>query len=105
MIFVETSVFTRQLPSLLNDDEYRELQMALTQRPDAGVLIVGSGGLRKVRWAARGHGKRGGERVIYYWAVSHDQILMLLIYAKNVQDDLTPKQLRLLKVIVEEEYP
>jgi len=60
--------------------------------------------LRKVRWAATGRGKRGGVRVIYYWAVDREIILMLLIYGKNEQDDLTAEQLRVLKGLVEEEF-
>jgi mRNA-degrading endonuclease RelE of RelBE toxin-antitoxin system len=73
-------------------------------RPDVGNIIRGSGGLRKVRWAATGRGKRGGVRVIYYWAVDREIILMLLIYGKNEQDDLTAEQLRVLKGLVEEEF-
>ncbi len=61
--------------------------------------------MRKLRWAAQGRGKRGGVRVIYYWAVVQDKILMLFMYAKNEQDDLTPDQLKVLRRIVEEEYP
>lgn len=104
MIIVETSVFTRQVQKHLTDDEYKELQIALVERPDAGDLIKESGGLRKVRWAIGGRGKRGGVRVIYYWAVSQDRLLMLLMYAKNEQDDLSREQLKLLKQIVEAEY-
>jgi hypothetical protein len=81
------------------------LQTVLVIRPDAGDIIPGSGGLRKIRWGAPGRGKRGGVRVIYYWAVSQDRILLLLIYAKTEQDDLTATQLKVLKKIVEEEYP
>jgi hypothetical protein len=97
--------FTRQVQALLSDDEYRSLQMALVQRPDMGVIIPGSGGLRKQRWSMSGRGKRGGARTIYYWAVSQDQILMLLIYAKSEQENLTPEQIKVLRRIVEEEYP
>ena len=64
MVIIETSVFTRQLLSLLSDEEYRKLQVALANRPNIGDLIKGSGGLRKVRWAIEGSGKRGGVRVI-----------------------------------------
>ena len=105
MIFIETSIFTRQVLYLLTDEEYRELQKVLVNRPNAGSLIVGSGGLRKIRWAKQGRGKRGGVRVIYYWAVSSEQILMLFIYPKNERDDLTPTQIKMLKQIVEEAYP
>jgi mRNA-degrading endonuclease RelE of RelBE toxin-antitoxin system len=69
MVIIETSIFTRQVQALLDDDEYRRLQTALVIRPDIGDLIPGGGGLRKMRWSAQGRGKRGGVRVIYYWAV------------------------------------
>ena len=105
MVIVETSVFTHQVVDLLTDDEYRQLQIRLASRPDLGRLIVGGGGLRKVRWARKGRGKRGGLRVIYYWAVEKDRLLMLLVYAKTVQEDLTPDQLKTLKRIVEAEFP
>ncbi len=90
---------------MLSDEEYRELQIELVKRPATGAVIVGSGGLRKVRWAVQGRGKRGGVRVIYYWAVAPDQLLMLLIYSKSERDDLTPNQFKVLKKIVEMEYP
>ncbi len=105
MVIIETSIFTRQARDLLSDEEYRELQVALANRPHAGSVIPGSGGLRKVRWATGGKGKRGGVRVIYYWAVTSDQLLMLLIYSKSERDDLTRDQLKTLKKIVEKEYP
>jgi hypothetical protein len=105
MLIIETSIFTRQVHALLSDDEYRRLQTILAIRPDAKDLIPGSGGLRKMRWRARSHGKRGGVRVIYYWAAPQERILMLLIYAKNEQDNLTAGQLQVLRRIVEEEYP
>lgn len=104
MIIIETSIFTRQVLTLLSEEEYRKLQLALILRPNLGVVIPGSGGLRKARWALDDRGKRGGVRAIYYWAVAQDQILMLMIYAKNEQDDLTPDQLKILRRIIEEEY-
>jgi hypothetical protein len=105
MIIIETSFFTRRVQALLDDDDYRHLQTTLVLRPDAGDLIPGGGGVRKIRWGAKGRGKRGGMRVIYYWAVKQDRILMLMIYAKNEQANLTPEQLKVLRSIIEEEYP
>ena len=105
VIIVETSIFTRQVLALLSDEEYRQLQVALLLKPDLGVVIPGGGGLRKMRWALPGRGKRGGARVIYYWAVVQDKILMLMIYAKNEQDDLTLDQIKILRQIITEEYP
>ena len=105
MVIVETTIFTRQVTELLPDDEYRQLQAVLTNRPATGALIRGGGGLRKVRWRVPGGGKRGGVRVVYYWAVKQERVLMLFIYPKTERDDLTPAQLRVLRSIVEEEYP
>ncbi len=104
MRFVETPVFTAAITSLLSDEEYRQLQLALLIRPEQGALIRGSGGLRKLRWGARGRGKRGGVRVIYYWHPGERSLYMLLVYAKAQQDDLTPAQLRVLRHLVQEEF-
>lgn len=104
MVIKETSIFTRRVQKLLTDDEYRELQIALMHDPGTGQIIVGSGGLRKVRWRVNDRGKRGGVRVIYYWAVAPDQLLMLLIYSKGERDDLSPDQIKALRTIVENEY-
>lgn len=73
-------------------------------RPEQGAVIPGSGGLRKLRWAGRGHGKRGGTRVIYYWFVSESVIYMLFAYAKNAAADLTPAQVKVLRQLVKEEF-
>ena len=105
MVIVETSIFTRQVLKQLSDDEYHKLQVVLANRPNAGVLIQGSGGLRKIRWTTQGRGKRGGVRIIYYWAVKQERVLMLFLYPKNERGDLTPEQLKILRAIVEEEYP
>lgn len=101
MIFIETPLFTRRLQELLDDDSYAAFQRMLALRPDAGDVIAGTGGIRKVRVASQGRGKRGGARVIYYHFVSASQIALLLIYAKNEADDLTPEQRKALKRIVE----
>jgi hypothetical protein len=90
---------------LLTDEDYRKLQIALVNRPHAGVVIPGSGGLRKVRWALSGRGKRGGVRIIYYWAVEQQQLLMLFVFAKSERDDLSSEQLKILRTTVEGEYP
>jgi mRNA-degrading endonuclease RelE of RelBE toxin-antitoxin system len=105
LTFSETSIFTRQINELLSDDELSALQWALMARPDRGVLIRGSGGLRKLRWAGSGRGKRGGLRIIHYWHVPGGTILFLFAYPKSEQEDLTPAQLKILKAIIETEYP
>ncbi len=66
----------------MSEESYRELQNELIATPDVGKVIQGSGGIRKVRWGASGRGKRGGSRVIYYWATNKEQIYMLLGYTK-----------------------
>jgi mRNA-degrading endonuclease RelE of RelBE toxin-antitoxin system len=101
VIFVETPTFTKRVLDLLDDDEYRELQSHLAQHPGVGKRIPGSGGMRKLRWAGSGRGKRGGLRVIYYWWIATDRISMLFIYRKNEQDDLTPEQVKLLRRALE----
>ena len=104
MQFIETSIFTRQVTALLTDDEYSQLQVALSAHPDIGAIIQQSGGLRKIRWSMSGRGKRGGVRAIYYWVVAEDQILMLFMYPKNEKGDLTAQQLKVLREIVEKEF-
>ena len=104
MVVIETVVFTKQVQDLLSEDEYRVLQTELVKMPDSGVIIPKSGGIRKVRWPLKGKGKRGGLRTIYYWATEQDQLFMLLIYPKNIQDDLTPTQLKQLRKRVENQY-
>ncbi len=101
MVFVETPTFTKRVVQLLNDGQYALLQTHLAARPDAGDLIRGSGGMRKLRWAGSGRGKRGGLRVIYYWWVARDRISMLLVYPKNEQDDLNAEQLKQLRRALE----
>jgi hypothetical protein len=100
MELIETSVFTRQVQATLSDEEYRTLQLALIARPDAGSLIPGSGGLRKLRWGLAGRGKRGGARVIYYWRSSAGQIFLLFIYPKNVRADLSRPELLTLRNLI-----
>ena len=97
MVFIESSSFTKLLPSYLTDEEYSSLQVFLIIRPDAGDTIRGTGGLRKMRWAGGGHGKRGGLRIIYYWLPSHSRCYLATLYAKGEVSDLTMKQRRLLK--------
>ena len=104
MRFVETHVFTAALRRHLDDERYRQLQIALILRPEQGPVIKGSGGLRKIRWATSGGGKRGGLRVIYYWAPREQAFYMVYAYTKAEQGDLTPTQTRQLTLVVREEF-
>jgi mRNA-degrading endonuclease RelE of RelBE toxin-antitoxin system len=103
MEFIETPVFTRRLGDLLSDDEYRQLQALLQDTPIIGPVIVGTGGIRKVRWGWRGGGKRGGVRVIYYHVTEQGTILMLLIHSKSEQSTLTEAQKTVLRRAVQRE--
>jgi hypothetical protein len=104
MVIIETPVFTRKILASLSDEEYRLLQVHLLNKPDTGKIIQGSGGLCKLRWSAKGHGKSGGLRVIYYWFVAQDTILLVFAYSKNERDNLTSEQLQQLRRIIEGEY-
>jgi mRNA-degrading endonuclease RelE of RelBE toxin-antitoxin system len=103
MQFIETPVFTKEVGDHLSDEEYRGLQLALALRPEQGSVIPGTGGLRKIRWKAKGKGKRGGVRVVYYWITEEDKIYMLVLYGKSDQANLTPAQARVLRRLVREE--
>lgn len=93
LTFEEDPVFTEKALRLIGDDGIFAIQMFLYDRPDAGDIIPGSGGCRKLRWAAKGHGKRGGSRVIYYWITEDNRILLLDIYAKNQCENPSQKHL------------
>lgn len=105
MVIVETRAFTTRILDLLSDEDYRLLQLELVRDPDAGRVIPGTGGLRKLRWGASGRGKRGGARIIYFWHPKSQSALMLFAYSKNERSDLTPAQKRALRRVVETEYP
>jgi mRNA-degrading endonuclease RelE of RelBE toxin-antitoxin system len=86
--FIETRTFSRLVREYLSDDEYDALQQALIRDPQAGSVVPGSGGVRKLRWGARGRGKRGGYRIIYYVRRVDGVIWLLTIYPKNVTDSI-----------------
>ena len=98
--FVETSVFTRECKSLLTDDEYKEFQTHLLLDPEAGSIIVGTGGCRKVRWARQGTGKSSGIRAIYYSYNPAGRLYMLLVYPKSEKDSLSAAEKNQLKAVV-----
>lgn len=104
MRFLETSVFTRAVAELMDDEGYRSLQLDLLLRPELGSTIRGSGGLRKLRWSLKGKGKRGGIRAIYFWDAASETFYMLSIYRKSAQEDLTAQQRKVVSRLVREEF-
>ena len=101
--FVETRLFSRLVQEYLTDQEYWQLQSELIRNPDAGNVVRGSGGVRKLRWAARGHGKRGGYRIIYFVRRPTGIIWMLTIYPKNVQDSIPGHVLKQIREEIEDD--
>jgi hypothetical protein len=103
--FIEAPLFTELLPDYLSDDSYQELQVFLARNPEAGDIIPGTGGFRKLRWTdpRRRKGKRGGLRVIYYHLIAGDQIWFMTIYDKDEAADLSPAEKRVLKGAIREE--
>jgi mRNA-degrading endonuclease RelE of RelBE toxin-antitoxin system len=99
--FIETRLFTRLVQEYLSDDDYQALQIMLTEQPDAGDVIPGTGGVRKLRWRAPGRGKRGGYRLIYFTRIEKGVIWMLTMYPKNVKDDIPAQVLRRIREEVE----
>ena len=97
LTFVETKLFTRLVQQYLSDDEYAALQRALMDNPDAGDLIRGSGGVRKLRWGLVGRGKRGGIRVIYFLRSRQGEVWMLTLYAKNEAESIPGHVLKKIK--------
>jgi hypothetical protein len=102
--FVETPIFTEDVSNELSLDDYRQIQIALMLRPGVGPVMPGSGGIRKMRWRRAGMGKRGGLRVIYFWEAKSETFYMLTVYRKGDQENLSMRQLRVLRRLVEEEF-
>ena len=102
MLFIETSIFTQLAAELLDDESLCTLQNPLREKPERGPVIAGTGGLRKLRLALPGRGKRGGARVIYYWQNDQERIFLILIYPNGAKEDLTPKEKVILKQLVKE---
>ena len=100
--FIETRLFTKLVLEYLSEEDYAALQEALMRAPEAGPVIPGSGGVRKLRWAAPGRGKRGGYRVIYYVRRAHGVIWMLTMYPKNVAENIPAHVLRQIAKEVED---
>jgi mRNA-degrading endonuclease RelE of RelBE toxin-antitoxin system len=102
LTFVKHPTFTKQVEDLFEDNEYRLFQMDLAARPDAGDVIPGLGGLRKIRWGAKGKGKRGGARIIYLLIPKPGIIYLFYAYTKGDITDLSSDQKKRLRQAVEE---
>lgn len=101
--FIESAVFERVLALYLDDDEYAELPQFMMERPEAGMVVPGSGGVRKLRWKRKGMGIRGGLRVIYYVHYQRNEFWMLTLYAKAKQENVPAHILKQLKEAFEHE--
>jgi len=100
--FVETRLFTRLVQQYLSEEEYLALQEFLAEDPEAGDVIPGSGGVRKMRWGGKGRGKRGGYRIIYFVRLAHGQIWLLTIYPKSTTESIPAYRLRQIRKEIED---
>lgn len=101
IIIYETKAFTKRFDKIMEEKERLELYHFIQSSPKAGDVIIGSGGIRKLRWARPGMGKRGGVRVIYYFFDAQGLISLLTVYAKNEREDLDKQDIKLFKQLVE----
>jgi hypothetical protein len=99
--FVESSLFSKMVYDYLSEDDYTSFQQFLLEQPEAGDVVKGSGGVRKVRWARAGAGKSGGVRVCYYTRNAAGQIVLLVIYAKSVRARISGAALKQLKELLD----
>lgn len=101
-LFVESQIFTRLIGKYLDDDEYALLQRHLVIHPEAGPIVRGSGGVRKLRWSVSNKGKSGGVRVIYYIR-DGDSFWMLTVYSKGELDTIPGQMLKKIKEAMEDD--
>ena len=102
MEFIATPTFSRKRKKLMNDEDFELFKQELAERPGTGAPIVGTGGLRKIRFTLPGRGKSGGGRVIYFWLTSRGKIILLDVYAKSSKADITTAEERRLAKIRDE---
>ncbi|WP_305041598.1 type II toxin-antitoxin system RelE/ParE family toxin [Geoalkalibacter sp.] len=101
MTIAETGEFSRHCKNLLNEGERNALIDYLAEHPEAGDLIEGTGGIRKLRWAREGRGKSGGVRVIYYFHSQRMPLYLLTVYGKNQKANLTANEKSALRGLVD----
>jgi hypothetical protein len=99
---VETSLFQKQWPEYWTEDERGEFASFIAAEPEAGVVVVDSGGIRKVRWKRAGTGKSGGVRVVYFTRMSEEEIVLLTLYAKSKTDNLNGPRLKEIRRALED---
>jgi hypothetical protein len=99
---VETLLFQRQWSLYWTEEERGEFASFIAEHPDAGDVVPGSGGIRKVRWSRAGSGKSGGVRVIYFMRTGQGEVVLLTLYAKAKTDNLTGAKLKEIRRALEE---
>lgn len=104
LTIIETPTFQRLWPAYWTEDERAEFAAYLAQTPEAGNVVKGSGGVRKVRWSRKCGGKSGGVRVIYYNRLANGEIILIFLYAKNEFDSIAGEKLKELKNAIEKAY-
>jgi len=98
---IETLLFQKQWPLYWSEEERGEFAVHIAENPDAGDVVPGSGGIRKVRWKRAGSGKSGGVRVIYFARTPEEEIVLLTLYAKSTTDNLTGAKLKEIRRVLE----
>ena len=100
MTVVETARFLKDAQSLLSESERAELVAFVGANPEAGEILAGTGGVRKIRWALAGRGKRGGARVIYYYHNERLPLFLPAAYGKNEKANLSSAERNAMKRLV-----
>lgn len=99
--FIELSLFSRYRDCYFSEEQFSELQRYLLAKPEAGAVVPGTGGVRKLRWQRAGMGKRGGLRVLYYVRDTQGCIWLLTVYSKSARENITAKDLKQLREVVD----
>lgn len=98
----ETEPYRRKATKLLSEEEKNDLMAYLAEHPTSGVLIRGTNGIRKLRWARDGGGKRGGYQIIYYFHSEIMPLYLLTVFGKNEKANLSNKEKQVLTKIVQQ---
>jgi hypothetical protein len=97
---VETQEFLRRAKPLMSNSERSDLVTFVATNPEAGEIMPGTGGVRKIRWAMQGAGKRGGARVIYYYHNERLPLFLLPAYSKNQKANLSQSERNVMKGLI-----